>query len=98
MLFRSWSLSDPMALRTLIEAAGLTMWAMREVNCAWTYRDAESALRALMTGGTVASAIDAEGEPRVREAVLESIAPFRRRDGSYRIRNIFRVAIGKEEV
>ncbi|HEV8436191.1 MAG TPA: class I SAM-dependent methyltransferase [Thermoanaerobaculia bacterium] len=93
-----WSFSEPMALRTLFESAGLTMWAMREVNCAWTYRDAGTALRALMTGGTVARAIDAAGEPRVRDAVFESIAPFRRCDGSYRIENVFRLAIGKEEV
>lgn len=88
-----WTLSAPVALRTVLESAGLQMSAMRVVSCPWIYPDDCVALRALMAGGSAARAIEAAGEEAVREAILETIAPFRRRDGSYRLENVFRLAI-----
>lgn len=85
----------PMALRSVIESAGLGMIAMCEVTCAWIYREAAIAARALMAGALAARAIEAVGEARVADTILDLIVPFRRRDGSYRLDNVFRVAIAE---
>ena len=90
-----WALSAPEAMRNLIESAGLKMIAMREVTCPWIYRDAETAARALMSAGVVTRAIDIAGAGKVREKVFASIEPFRRHDGSYRIDNVFRLAVAE---
>jgi hypothetical protein len=39
--------------------------------------------------GRAVRAIEAAGEDAVRAAVLEALAPFRTRDGGYRLENTF---------
>jgi SAM-dependent methyltransferase len=92
-----WSFSAPTALRDFIEAAGLKMTALREVVCASVYRDADVALRGLTSAGPIVRAMDLVGEARVRDAIVRAIEPLRRRDGSYRIENHFRIAVAEVE-
>ena len=51
------------------------------------YPNLETALRGLLSAGPAVRAIAHSGEAKAIEAVTESIAPFRRADGSYRIEN-----------
>jgi SAM-dependent methyltransferase len=90
-----WALSAPLAMRNLIESAGLKMTAMRDVMCPWIFGDAATAARALMSAGVVTRALERAGEQAVREKTLQAIEPYRRRDGSYRIENVFRLAVAE---
>jgi SAM-dependent methyltransferase len=90
-----FALSEGEALQSLLRDAGLHTKTIRDVVCTWIYRDANSAARGLLSAGPAARAIDAAGEPRVRDAVLRSIEPYRRSDGSYRLDNVFRFAIAE---
>jgi SAM-dependent methyltransferase len=92
-----WSFSAPTALRNLIESAGLQMVAMREVVCASMYRNEEAALRGLLSSGPSVEAMELAGEAKVSDALRHAIAPFRRRDGSYRIENVFQLAVAEVE-
>jgi SAM-dependent methyltransferase len=88
-----FALSEPEALARLAEQAGLRPRHHGAVPCPWAYRDLETALRGLLAAGPAVRAIQAAREDRVREAVAESLVPFRRPDGSYLLENTFRYLI-----
>jgi hypothetical protein len=60
-----------------------------EAETAWEYADDETALRGLLAPGPAVRAIEAAGEEAVRAGILEALAPFRTREGGYRLENTF---------
>jgi SAM-dependent methyltransferase len=88
-----FALSEPEALANLAEQAGLAPRQDGAVQCPWKYPDLETALRGLLAAGPSVRAIQVAGEDRVREAVAESLAPFKRSDGTYLLDNTFRYLI-----
>jgi SAM-dependent methyltransferase len=85
-----FALSQPGALRALVEGAGLTVNEEIDVACLWVFPDQETAIRGLLSSGQAVRAINASGELAVSAAALEAIAPYRASDGSYTLRNKFR--------
>jgi len=81
-----FALSDPAALRRLVEAAGMQPIEVRDTQVDWTYRDLAEALRGLASSGVAARAIRHSGANAVDEAHARALAAFRRDDGGYRIR------------
>jgi SAM-dependent methyltransferase len=88
-----FALSVEGALETLAADAGLAAQESHDVRCPYEYPDLETALRGLLSVGPAVKAIQTSGEPRVREAVVTALAPFKRADGGYRMENEFRVLI-----
>jgi len=88
-----FALSPPGAVEALVETAGLTVVRAVEVPCPWDYPDLETAVRGLSSSGPSAAARAAAGEDALRSAIVESLAPFRRPDGGYRLENVFRYVV-----
>jgi hypothetical protein len=62
------------------------------------FEDESSALRCILSNGPAVIAIRTSGMERVREAVLDSIAPYKQASGGYRLGNKFRYLIaGKRD-
>ena len=79
---RRWGLEE------FFDAAGLVGLEREEVPCPWIYADADAALRGIMSAGPFVSVARLAGEERLRETLLEALAPFRTNDG-YRLQNHF---------
>ena len=88
-----FALSEPEALARLAQQAGLSPGHHGAAPCPWVYPDLETALRGLLAAGPAIRAIQVAGENRVREAVGESLVPFKRPDGTYLLDNIFHYLI-----
>ena len=86
------------ALTDVIEGAGFDVTIVADAAAAFAYPDEATALRGLLSGGPVVKAIAVAGEDSVREAIADSIAPYRRGDGSYRLENVWRFAIARRAV
>jgi SAM-dependent methyltransferase len=69
------------SLFDLLHEAGLNVGELRTVACPWRYRDENMALRGLMS----AVGLDTFTEP---DEVRDAIAPYRRDDGSFVLRNV----------
>jgi SAM-dependent methyltransferase len=85
-----FALSVDGALEGLAQKAGLTPGIVETVACPWVYPDAETALRGLLSSGPAIRAMQAGGENRVRQAILDAIAPFKTSSGGYHLSNSFR--------
>jgi SAM-dependent methyltransferase len=85
-----FALSGDGALAALLASSGFAPQETRDVICHFDYRDADETLRALLSSGPGVRATRHSGLEPVQRAVLQSIAPFRQADGSYRIPNAFR--------
>ena len=88
-------LSEPGALRSLVEEAGFEVEIVADAAAAFVYPDEPTALRGLLSAGPCVKAIAHAGEEAVRDATLESIAPYRHEDGSYAFDNVWRFAIAR---
>ena len=88
-------LSEPGALRRLVEEAGFEVKIVADAAAAFVYPDEPTALRGLLSAGPCVKAMAHSGEAAVRDAVLESIAPHRRGDGAYAFDNVWRFAIAR---
>jgi SAM-dependent methyltransferase len=88
-------LSEPGALRRLVEEAGFAVAVVADAAAAFVYPDEPTALRGLLSAGPCVKAVAHSGEEAVRDAVLGSIAPYRRDDGSYAFDNVWRFAIAR---
>lgn len=80
-----FALSDRRVLTTLVERAGLSVQAVSDLACDWTYPDLHTALRGLGASGGAARAIEQVGAQAVDRAHEQALAPFRQDDGSYRL-------------
>jgi hypothetical protein len=85
-----FALSEPGALEELAGAAGLEPRQSAEVQVAWQFPDKPTALRALLSPGPAARAIEAAGEDAVAAALSDAIAPYRTSSGGYSIENTWR--------
>jgi len=88
-------LSEPGALQQLVEEAGFEVAIVADAAAGFSYPDEPTALRGLLSAGPCVKATAHAGEDAVRQATLESIAPYRRDDGSYAFENVWRFAIGR---
>ena len=84
-----FALSTDGALEQLAASAGLTVSERAVVAAVWEYPDEQTAVRGMLAAGPAVRAIEAVGEDGVRARVLEALAPFRCRDGGYRLENTF---------
>jgi SAM-dependent methyltransferase len=85
-----FALSEPGALEELAHAAGLEPVGADEVEVAWEFEDEPAALRAMLSAGPAARAIEAGGEAAVAAAISRAIAPYRTATGGYSIENTWR--------
>jgi SAM-dependent methyltransferase len=88
-----FALSEDGALARLLGEAGLTLQSTEDVDCPFVYGDLDVALRAVLSSGPAAKAIQTAGEARVREVVAEALEPYRSASGAYRLENVFRYAV-----
>jgi SAM-dependent methyltransferase len=89
-----FALSDHDAIVRVFTEAGLALSSTADVTVVWNYPDQATALAGLMAAGPIVRAINHSGEDAVTAATASFLQPFRTDDGSYRITNIFRYAIG----
>jgi SAM-dependent methyltransferase len=87
------SLATPGVLEELSTAAGLTPVEAFDISWAFAFPDDEAVARAMLAPGLIVEVIGAVGEEPVRNAILESLAPYRREDGSYRLENEWHLLI-----
>jgi SAM-dependent methyltransferase len=90
-----FALSDKEKLEAVAAQAGLTPVKMEDIDCLWSYPNLEVALAGLLSDGAAVQAIRTSGEARVREAVVNAIAPFKTTSGGYWLENKFRFLIAK---
>jgi SAM-dependent methyltransferase len=88
-----FALSAPGRVEGLLELAGLSPLASAVVDCLFEFPDLETAVRGTMSSGPAAAAIQQAGAEAVRQAIAESLAPFRTSGGGYCQRNRFRHVI-----
>lgn len=88
-----WALSPPGALEDLAGQAGLRTIHAETVPITFDFASEQDAVRGLLAPGPATLAIQTSGEGTVAEAIRGAIAPFRRADGSYSLRNAFRFII-----
>jgi SAM-dependent methyltransferase len=85
-----FALSDEAALRALVESAGLEPIDVADVECTWRYQDLATALRGLGGSGVAVKAAENTSRERVDQAHAQALAPFKRADGSYEVKALFR--------
>jgi SAM-dependent methyltransferase len=90
-----YELSRPGGLEQLLEGAGLEPVRSGEVPLSWSHPTVDEAVRAVLASGGGAMAIEAAGEAAARAALERAVIPFIRADGSVRMDNVFRFAIGR---
>jgi SAM-dependent methyltransferase len=88
-----FSLSARNALDALFDQAGLEVDDVTDVPCTFAYPDTATALTALSSSGPVVRVAEHAGWDAVRADIEQFLAPRRRSDGSYAIRNPFRYAL-----
>ncbi|HET7359953.1 MAG TPA: class I SAM-dependent methyltransferase [Rhodanobacteraceae bacterium] len=88
-----FALSDEVALRALASQASLEPLDIVDVDSPFEYRDLETALRGLGSSGVAVRAGEHSGNDAVDDAHRAALAPFRQKDGSYRIGAVFRCLI-----
>jgi len=91
-----FALSNAQTLEKLVLDAGLRFEGIHSVDTPWRYPDREIALRAFMSAGPSHRALELAGAKKLRDVLDASIAPFRQADGSYRMNNVFLVAVGRK--
>jgi len=79
-----FALSGPGMVEALMKQAGLAPIEHGAAQCPFDYSDAETAWRALSSAGPLVRATRHAGEERVKQAVLESLAPYQTPTGGYR--------------
>jgi SAM-dependent methyltransferase len=85
-----FALSGDGALAALLAQAGFEPQETRDVICRFDYPNDAEAVRAMISSGPCVRAARHSGEQAARDALLESVVPYRQSDGSYRIANAFR--------
>lgn len=88
-----FALSGPGILEAALESAGLRVVHRGEVPIVVEYPDAETAVRASMSSGGTARAVQHSGEDRVRQVLREVLQEFHAEGGAIRLQNRFRFVI-----
>ena len=91
------SCSQPGTLPQAVRSAGFEIEIVGDVAAAFAYPNQEVALRALSSSGPCVSIARAVGDGAVAQAILDGIAPYRRGDGSFRMRSEWRFVIGRKD-
>jgi SAM-dependent methyltransferase len=89
------ALGAPDVLAALARRSGLEPLRDDAVDVPFTAPDRATLLRALLAPGMAAPVLDHAGEPAVRAALAGAAAPHERADGSYRLRNRFRLLVAR---
>lgn len=90
-----YALAAPGALERALRDAGFTIALDREQPGKWRYPDLDRALRGLMSSAGGARAIAVAGAARVREVLTAALQPFAADDGSFVMRNRFRLLVAE---
>jgi SAM-dependent methyltransferase len=85
----------PGVLEAIATQAGLEPEEAFDITWAYEYPDSETLGRAMMAPVGIAVLVGPEHEAEVRSAIVEGLAPFRTRQGSYRLQNEFRCLIAR---
>ena len=88
-----FALSEPGRLEALLEQAGLRADDSGEIASTFAWQDSDTAWKAISSAGPTVMAVRSAGEEQVRQAVLDSLLPFRTRTGGYREENTYRYVI-----
>jgi SAM-dependent methyltransferase len=91
------ALSEEGALATLLDEAGFETLLVADVSTPFEWADEPTYLRAWAAPGPCVMAVRHVGREAFDEAILAASVPFRRDDGSYRLNNIFRFAVGRAQ-
>jgi SAM-dependent methyltransferase len=79
------ALWQPGVLESIASEAGLEPESAFDLSWAYEYPDEPSLARAMLSPGLVVEASRAAGERRIRDAIVEALAPYRMADGGYRL-------------
>jgi SAM-dependent methyltransferase len=85
---------EPGVLERLVRDAGLQATLAAEVDVPFELRDEATLQRAFLADAGPA-VVEHAGEKAVRRTIVDTAAPFRRPDGSYRFANRFRYVIAR---
>lgn len=88
-----FALSEPSRLEALLEQAGLQADDSGEIASTFVWPDDDTAWKAISSAGPTVMAVRYAGEEQVRQAVLDSLVPFRTSTGGYREENTYRYVI-----
>lgn len=88
-----FALSEPGRLAALLEQAGLRAVDSGEIATTFAWPDDDTAWKAIGSAGPTVMAVRFAGEEKVRQAVLNSLMPFKTSTGGYREENTYRYVI-----
>ncbi len=90
-----FALSDETALRAFAVSGGLKPGEIVDIPCLFHYPSLEAAQRALKSSGEALKAIELVGDAAVTAAHEKALAPFRQKDGSYKMKGTFRCLLAR---
>ena len=82
-------------LEGMASQAGLESEDAFDITWTYEYPDPETLGRAMMAPAGIAVLVGPDREAEVRAAIVEGLAPFRTKQGSYRLQNEFRCLIAR---
>jgi SAM-dependent methyltransferase len=82
-------LSEPGVIEAMMHGSGLRPTARGELDSEFAYADVATACRAISSAGMLVRAVRVAGEEPVCKAIIGTLAPFTRADGSVCQRNRF---------
>jgi SAM-dependent methyltransferase len=91
----SWRPARRDDLEEVAQRAGLKPDGSGRVGCPFGYADVESAVRGLLSTGLFDAAISATDQTQVDKELTEALHPYRRRDGTVWMPNVFRYLIAR---
>ncbi len=78
------------SLDNFASEAGLAPVKNEDIVCLWKFENESSALKAILSAGLIAIAINNAGEEKVRETVRNAVAQFKGHAGNYILKNSFK--------
>ncbi|MEZ0090712.1 class I SAM-dependent methyltransferase [Streptacidiphilus sp. EB129] len=93
--YAPFALSAPGAVERMVARAGLRLGGGGLALCPFAYPDLDTAVRGLLSTGVFDAAAEYSGARQVEKEVTEALHPYLRRDGSVRMRNVFRYTLAE---
>jgi SAM-dependent methyltransferase len=87
--------SQPGVLEGIAAKAGLDPESAFDTTWSYEFADADTVGRALVAPAGIAVLAGPDGEQRLKDAIVDGLAPYRGADGSYRLRNTFHSLIAR---